>query len=913
MRDRDGRKRSFHECESSFLRSFALADMKILVVCRGPVRKEAFDVFDEIGVREYGMLLSEKDSVIYPRCLAPELRSFRFPANVHRVRDYTGAGQEEKQERIREIVAIGVDHAYTHVFAGYGFMAEDAEFIAALEQAGLGFIGPSSRVVRQAGAKDEAKKLARSLGNAVIPGVDDVSARALLPRTRGRAGLAALAKQHGLPFRFDAAKAPAENAEALLQAGYTRSLELVTVAELQAEAREICAEIWRDYPTHRIRFKHVGGGGGKGQRVIAKAEQVAAAVMDVLAESKVLAPGSNRNFLVELNLERTRHNEIQLIGNGEWCLSLGGRDCSVQMHEQKLLEVSLTRELLIAEAERASGKAREILRGDQGTLARMEAEAERFGAATGLDSVSTFECVVEGFDHYFMEMNTRIQVEHGVTELAYALRFSDPAEPAEHFEVERLIEAMCLLARHGRRLPRPERVPRSLSGVEVRINATNAALQPHAGGLIKSWSPPSAGEIRYDQGIGIENPDTGAFVWYNLAGAYDSNIALLLTDGASRSLSYERTAEILRVMELRGDDLQTNLELHYGMIQWFLGRGVMAEPSTRFVPAYLAAVGALRQLVQDVDPETAFSEALRRVEPEARKLLAAKETLLERPLARLFANAHGLGGFLGRYDGELWCVEGSEVRFAANPVHFLERLHHFLDLEERPGKPPSEKLWDHDQAILKAALDFYAEVEARTGARDPDALARLFAGEPNADLTGGDPDLWARCQAAHRGHQLGLELLLLIPRSGLRSGFLEVTVNEELQPVFPERFTEPASMAALTRALAPPPPAAADEIVTPMGGTFYAREAPQLPLLVDEGDHFEAGQPLFVIEVMKMFNKVLAPFSGTVVQSLMRDQDGTVVKKGQVIFRIEPDERLSVESPETVAARRRETTLALLG
>ena len=108
MIDREGRRRRFQECESAWLRSFGLDDMKILVVCRGPVRQEAFEVFEEIGVREYGMLLSEKDSVVYPRCLAPELRGFRFPANVHRVRDYTGAGQEEKQERIREIASAAV-------------------------------------------------------------------------------------------------------------------------------------------------------------------------------------------------------------------------------------------------------------------------------------------------------------------------------------------------------------------------------------------------------------------------------------------------------------------------------------------------------------------------------------------------------------------------------------------------------------------------------------------------------------------------------------------------------------------------------------------------------------------------------------------------------------------------------------
>ena len=99
MRIGDERPGRFHESESPWLRSFALDAMKILVVCRGPVRQEAFDIFDEIGVREYGMLLSEKDSVVYPRCLAPELRSFRFPANVHRVRDVGLRALRERYER----------------------------------------------------------------------------------------------------------------------------------------------------------------------------------------------------------------------------------------------------------------------------------------------------------------------------------------------------------------------------------------------------------------------------------------------------------------------------------------------------------------------------------------------------------------------------------------------------------------------------------------------------------------------------------------------------------------------------------------------------------------------------------------------------------------------------------------------
>jgi len=905
----------FHECDSPWLRSFSLADMKVLVVCRGPVRQEAFEVFDAIGIREYGMLLSEKDSVVYPRCLAPELRGFRFPANVHRVVDYMGTGQEEKLERIGEIVAIAREHGYTHIFAGYGFMAEDAEFVAAIETAGIGFMGPSAAVIRRAGAKDEAKKLARELGNAVIPGIDDLSARALASKAQDRKALEALAGEHGLDFSFAAKASQEENAEALLQLGYARTVELVTIAELQHAAGRECATIWADYPSHRIRFKHIGGGGGKGQRVVAGPDEVAAAVMDVLAESKVVEPGSNRNFLIELNIESTRHNEIQLIGNGEWCLSLGGRDCSVQMHEQKLVEVSLTRELLETEIGRSDGKAREILRGDVETLARMEAESESFGEATGLDSVSTFECIVEGFDHFFMEMNTRIQVEHGVTELAYRLVFKNPDDSAECFYVDQLIEAMALLAVHGPRLPRPEREVRSISGLEVRINATNGALQPHAGGVIKSWSAPGEHEIRFDQGIGQRNPDTGIFVWYNLAGAYDSNVALLLTDGATREENYERMAEALRRTELRGDDLHTNLAVHYGLIQWFLGRGVMAEPSTRFMQSYLAAVGALQRVADDVDLELAVRETgARAPDAEAAPLLAAKQTLLQRPLERLLANAHLLGGFLGRYDGALWERRGDDIAFVANPVRFLERLYHFLNLEDRADKPPAEKVWDHDAEILEAGLAFYADVEARTGASSHAELEALFASAaaPPA-LCDGDAALWQRCQAAHRGFQLGLELLLLIPRIGLRAGFLDVGVDEELQLVFPERFLDADAMASDTRALAPPPAAASDEIVTPMGGTFYGREAPHLPLLVAEGEHFEAGQPLFIIEVMKMFNKVVAPFAGTVVESVMKDRDGTVVKKGERIFRIEPDERIEPEAPEARAARARETTLALLG
>ena len=913
MRNANGELMRFHDSESPWLRSFSLESLKVLVVCRGPVRMEAFQVFDEMAIGSYGMLLSEKDSIIYPRCLAPELRSFRFPENVHRVPDYMGAGQEEKLERIDEIVEVARSNGYTHIFAGYGFMAEDAEFVAAIEAAGVGFLGPSSGVIRRAGAKDEAKKLARALGNAVIPGVDNVSSLALVKRAKDQGALESLAKDHGLDFSWKGDLSVEDNAEALLQAGYAATVELVTVEELQAQATAECATMWKQYPDNRIRFKHIGGGGGKGQRVVAKPEEILAAVMDVLAESKAVAPGSNRNFLVELNIERTRHNEIQLIGNGQWCLSLGGRDCSVQMHEQKLVEVSLTQELLDAEIAATRGVTAKKLEGDKGTLQRMEEEGEKFGEATGLDSVSTFECIVEGFNHFFMEMNTRIQVEHIVTELVYGMKFTNPEDSNESFVVESLIEAMALIALHGNKLERPVRVPRHTSGVEIRINATNQALQPHAGGLIRGWTAPFPGEIRYDQGIGIRNPDTGSFVYYNLAGAYDSNVALILTDGENRRDNYERLAEILRRTELRGDELETNTPVHYGLINWFLGKGAMSEPDTRFMSSYLGAVGALQQQVSSFDMQVAVGALIAAQEKgEARQVLAQKETLLVRPIERLLGFPHSLGGFLGRYDGTLWRVADDKVEFLANPVDFLQKLHHYLDMEAGSGRPPSWQTWEHDQEMLDAALSFYARVGEATGARSLAELVALFGGSRDDRIAGGDDALWSACVSAHRGHQLGLELLLVIPRIAQKVGFLDIRVDEELQVHFPEAFADLDNAAELARALAPPPTASSDEIVTPMGGTFFGREAPHMPLLVDEGDHFEAGQPLFIIEVMKMFNKILAPFSGTVVKNLMAGQDAVGVKKGDQIFQIEPDERVEVESDSDRKVRMREATLSLM-
>ena len=917
MFDIQGNKIKFHESSSEWIRSFDLTGIKCLIVCRGPVRKEAMDVFDEIGVKEYGILLSEKDSVVYPMAFAPELRNFRLINNIHRITDYMGSGKEEKDKIIKQIIDIAVKNNYTHIFAGYGFMAEDAEFIEAIETSGVRFMGPASSVAKQAGAKDAAKIIARRLGVSVTPGIDNITALTLVRKAGGKDGLAKIAKENNLNFSYDNNLSESENADKLLQLSYESHIDIITIEDLQKEAEIESEEIWKKFPKNRIRFKYIGGGGGKGQRIISNKSEAKAAVMEILAESKVTGVGSNRNFLIELNIENTRHNEIQLIGNGEWSLALGGRDCSLQMHEQKLLEISNTREMLEQEiAASKDPKRAETLRGDLKVLTEMEEQSERFGAAVKLDSVSTFESIVEGTNHFFMEMNTRIQVEHRVTEMAYKLKFVNPSNANESFIVESLIEAMAMLSVHGKRVPKPTRILRNVSGAEVRINATNQALQPHAGGLIQNWTKVSEFEIRDDQGIGIRNPDTGSFIHYRLAGAYDSNIALLVSYGNSRTENLERLRHIIKIAEMRGSDLQTNMPVHYGLINWILGHDVMFKPNTKFMLSYLAGVGSLASFLRDIDMDILWPEVVKRTtkeDPALGKALSRKVTLITRPIKLLFNSPHLLAGCIGYNRHRSWKIVDGKAEFTRNPLEILKELYEYLDLERAEGKVPCEEIWDHDEAIIEEGLAFYADLKRISGKDEPfayfdDALRNNKNPAPDKIPA----DVWEKCMGSHAAFQVGLDIIKIIPTIGKASGFFEIRMNETLDAVVPEQFTDPANITKLIKFLAPPPKAKSDEIIAPMGGMFYSREAPNLPPMIKVGDKFSVGQPLFIVEVMKMFNKIVAPFSGTIVKGFMEDADGKIISKGQPIFKVQPDEIIIEETEEEIFNRKKKATLALL-
>jgi len=939
------RDRRLANSSSEWVRSFACTDLKPLIVCRGPIRKEAMDVFEEMGITHYGILLSEKDSIVYNNALAPELRQLTDNSRIHRVPDYSGASKEERVERMHQIVRIAQDNGYDAVFAGYGFMAEDEEFVTTIEKAGLKFLGPNSGTQARAGKKDEAKRTALEVDVSVTPGINNVTARTLVTKYPSRKQLLAVIEARDLAVDpgviANEQLSLEELADAILAAGYAAGQDLFTLKELGAQVEAEVRSMFREHPRSRVRLKAIGGGGGKGQRILGAslltlaspnegaiqgaAAEAPAMTMEVLLEVKATGVGDNKNVLIELNIEQTRHNEIQLVGNGAWCVTLGGRDCSLQMHEQKLLEISVTQEGLAAaiEAAKAAGRADEAvaLATDLDILKRMEEDAARFGVAVGLDSASTFECIVDRDRYYFMEVNTRIQVEHRVSELCYSLKFTNPEDPKDFFVAESLVEVMALLARHKGRLPKPERIPRFGAAAEARLNATDASLSPHAGGLIRYWSKPIEGEIRDDQGISLVNPDTGTFMRYRVAGAYDSNIALLLTKGDDRLASYLHLAKVLRRNSIRGQQVATNLEFHYGLVNWFIGQNVMAKPTTRFVVPYLTLMGRLKEEASQIDSSVAFlgmrkhyAKLAAAQAPEdpgfahaVSAVLDRKGTLLLRPIDRLLEDPHLLSGWLSlhRHYARL---EGGRLTWLRNPLDLLEATYAYLNMPFDPKAPAVEVIWEHDHELLSRALRFYAQLRKALGT-DAGEYARLDALLHQDEPQGGfDDDTWAQIRAAHAGFAAGNELLGLLFVVADRARFFDFRVEVDLEVTLPAELSDPDLQVRMKKILVPPPATKADEIVAVSGGMYYGQEAPGHPRFVTEGMHFEKGQPLYVIEVMKMFNTVRAPFSGTIDKILLTGPDGAIVHKGQPLFKITPDEIFVEVDPKEVEKQRRDST-----
>ena len=284
------------------------------------------------------------------------------------------------------------------------------------------------------------------------------------------------------------------------------------------KVRPLAASI--GYP---VLLKASAGGGGKGMRVVQKASELPSLLAQAMGEAKS-SFGDDTVFL-EKYVERPRHIEVQVLADAHGnCIHLGERECSIQRRHQKLIEECPSPVV------------------DEETRAKIGAIAVRAAKAVGYVSAGTVE-MLRGADgsFYFMEMNTRLQVEHPVTEMVYGVD---------------LVKAMISIA-SGNPLPftQDRIVPRG-HAIECRIIAEDPSrnFMP-APGKIRGLRTPSGPGVRYDGGV---------YAGWEIPVHYDPLIAKLCTWGATRGEAARRMIRALD--EFRVDGVKTSIAFHRKMM-----------------------------------------------------------------------------------------------------------------------------------------------------------------------------------------------------------------------------------------------------------------------------------------------------------------------------------------------------------
>jgi biotin carboxyl carrier protein len=277
----------------------------------------------------------------------------------------------------------------------------------------------------------------------------------------------------------------------------------------------------------------------------------------------------------------------------------------------------------------------------------------------------------------------------------------------------------------------------------------------------------------------------------------------------------------------------------------------------------------------------------------------------------LLAEPHLFAGWLA-LNKKHYRIENGKLFWIRNPLGVLNDTYAYLNMSYDPKEPASEVIWQHDHELLQRAIRFYVELRRTFGLRREEFYKLNEILKSEAPQGGYDAETWSRIRAAHLGYEAGNELLGLLFMIAERVKFFDFRVEPNLEVTIPAHLHDPELQARMKKVLSPPPATKADEVVAPYGGMFYRQEAPGRPPFVVEGQHFEKGQALFIIEVMKMFNTVRAPFSGTIEKVVMQGADGTVVQKGQPLFKIAPDEKFVPVDPKQLERERRARTTELL-
>jgi biotin carboxyl carrier protein len=288
-------------------------------------------------------------------------------------------------------------------------------------------------------------------------------------------------------------------------------------------------------------------------------------------------------------------------------------------------------------------------------------------------------------------------------------------------------------------------------------------------------------------------------------------------------------------------------------------------------------------------------------------ILDRKGTLVTRPMDKLIEDPHLLSGWFSLNRANFSLQKGNVV-WHGNPFIILADTYEYLNMVWDPKAPAAEVIWEHDNELLQKGIRFYRTLSERfnLGMHEFDKLSALVAKEkPQAGFSAIE---WEQIREAHTGFEAGLELLGMLFIVAEKVKFWDFRIEDDLEVTIPEYLNDTDLQVRMKKVLVPPPSTKADEIVAICGGMYYGQEAPGLPMFISEGMHFEKGQALYIIEVMKMFNTVRAVFSGTIDKIIMQGGDGSIVQKGQPLFKITPDEKFVEIDPKEQEREKRERT-----
>jgi acetyl-CoA/propionyl-CoA carboxylase biotin carboxyl carrier protein len=427
---------------------------KILIANRGEIAVRVIRALDELGIASVAVYSElDRDAPHVQRAGEAYLVGGPAPADSYL-----------NVERILEAVEKSGAEA---VHPGYGFLAENAAFARACEDAGVVFIGPPASAIDAMGSKTRARELMQKAGVPIVPGTTE------------------------------------------------------PVPDLDA-ARTIAEDI--GYP---VAVKAAGGGGGKGFRVASSPKELQNAFEGAAREGEKFF--SDATVYLERYLPDPRHVEVQILADAHGhTIHLGERDCSIQRRHQKLIEESPAPTWIVDDE----------LRERIGRIAVEAAEAVGYRGAGTVEGL----LAADSAEYFFLEMNTRVQVEHCVTEMTTGVDIVKEGIRAAAGEPLSISQEDVVLRGHA---------------IECRINAEDAAKNfAPAPGRIGSYVEPSGPGVRVDSGVRAGS---------EIAPMYDPMVAKLIVWDRDREQATRRMVRALGEFEIEG--LKTLIPFHQALLQ----------------------------------------------------------------------------------------------------------------------------------------------------------------------------------------------------------------------------------------------------------------------------------------------------------------------------------------------------------